>query len=175
MTVHSKSELRHWETVRDRLAPITWPWVDGADAAELMFSNRLTQAVSTAVVARAGQVMRGDCPHPIGSETAEGLFVVTLIQTSNGIAVTSERAELAYVSRPITVRSKVLSDWYKVENPCLAGFDARWWHVVGTSGYDVMWAMPPGNHRIERAFENVGIVDAVDLMFGVRRFVMVLR
>lgn len=175
LTIHTKAELRHWEMVRDRSVPITWSWESDADMAELVFSNRLTQTMSTTVVARVGQAMRGDCPHPIGSEAAEGLVVATLIQTSNGVAVVSERAELAYVARPITVRSKALREWRRVETPCLAGFDARWWNVPGASGHDVIWSEPPGVHRVERVFANVGVVDEAMLKFGIWRFAVILR
>lgn len=50
--VRTKADLRLWQTVDDRAAPLEWPWADDADFAALVFSNRLTGAVSSAAVSR---------------------------------------------------------------------------------------------------------------------------
>ncbi len=39
MTVRSKSDMRLWQTVDNRAAPLEWPWADGADSAELVFAH----------------------------------------------------------------------------------------------------------------------------------------
>ena len=170
VTVRTKSELRQWETVTDRSRPLAWPWADGADKAVLTFSNRLTRTVSSVTVAREAGASRGACGHPVAAATDEALVAVTLMQTAAGIEVGRETAELAYVpgvaDRAITVRTKASRDWGRVRELRLAGYDATWWNVPGPSGYEVVWAVPPGPHRIVREFEDAGVVDEAVLKFG---------
>jgi len=179
LTVRTKADLRLWETVTDRSASLSWSWMDTADTARLSFSNRLTRAVSTLSVNRVPGEVRGTCPHPVPPETGEALVVATLIQYAGGAEVSRDAAELAYVpgasGRPLTVRTKAARDWWRVPHPRLSAFDARWWDVSGPSGYEVLWARPSGAHRVERAFEGVGVVDETVLWFGSSGFWLLLR
>ena len=181
--MRAKSDLRLWETVTDRSRPLAWSWEAGADKAVLTFSNRLTQAVSSVTVPRTAGALRGSCDHPVAETTDEGLVVATLVQTTGGVEIARETAELAYVpgvsggavASPMTVRTKAERDWWRVRRPRLAAFDARWWDRSGPSGYDVLWAEPPGPHAVVRAFEGVGVVDEVMLKFGMPGFWLICR
>lgn len=183
LTVRAKSDMRLWETVTDRARPLSWSWEFGADAAVVTFSNRLTKAVSSLVVIRTNGAMRGECPHPAPEVTDEGLVAATLVQTADGVEVARETAELAYVpgvsagpvAAPITVHTKAARDWGHVQRPSLAAFDARWWDLSGPSGYEVLWAEPPGLHTVVCAFEGVGVVDEVLLKFGLPGFWLIYR
>jgi len=180
LTVRTKSDLRHWETVTDRASPLSWTWEPTADAARLTFSNRLTRAVASVDAVRADGERCGACAHPIAAAGPEGFVVATLTQLSNGVAVACGTAELAYVpgagtNRPIAVRTKAARAWRRVECPRLAAFDARWWNVAGPSGYEILWVEPPGPHRVGRAFGGAGVVDEVVLKFGLFGLVMALR
>lgn len=183
LTVRAKSDLRLWETVADRARPLSWSWEAGADAAALTFSNQLTRAVWSVTVPRTSGALRGECPHPVPKTTDEALVAATLVQTADGVEVARETAELAYVpgvsagpvAAPITVHTKAARDWGHVQRPSLAAFDARWWDLSGPSGYEVLWAEPPGLHTVVRAFEGVGVVDEVVLKFGLPGFWLIYR
>jgi len=171
LTIRTKADLRMWETVMDRTSSLSWPWEDRADAASLTFSNRLTHAVSSVVVEREAGARRGTCPQPALPAAEEGLVVATLVQTAGGVEVARATACLAYVqgaaAQPITVRTKAGRDWWRVGSPQIAAFDARWWNMAGPSGHDVLWAVPPGWHRVVvRELEDVGVVDEPVLRFG---------
>lgn len=183
LTVRAKSDLRLWETVADRARPLSWSWEAGADAATLTFSNRLTRAVRSVTVPRTSGALRGECPHPVPEMTDEALVAATLVQTADGVEIARETAELAYVpgvsagpvAAPITVHTKAARDWGHVQRPSLAAFDARWWNATGPSGYEVLWAEPPGPHTVTRAFEGVGVVDEIVLKFGLPGFWLIYR
>ena len=179
LTVRTKSEMRQWETVTDHSRPLAWSWEAGADKAVLTFSNRLTQAVSSVMVPRTAGALRGSCDHPVAETTDEALVVATLVQTAGGVEIARETAELAYVpgvaGGAITVRTKASREWMRVREPRLAGYDARWWNVPGPSGYEVVWAVPAGPHRIVREFEDAGIVDEAVLKFGLLGLVVLFR
>lgn len=183
LTVRTKSDSRLWETVTVRARPLAWSWEDGADTALLTYSNRLTRVVRTVTVPRTSGALRGECHHPVSETTDEALVAATLVQTADGVEVARETAELAYVpgvsagpvAAPITVHTKAARDWWRVRRPRLAAFDARWWDATGPSGYEVLWAEPPGWHAITRAFEGVGVVDEAVLKFGLSGFLLICR
>jgi len=135
LTVMSRGDLRRWETVTDRSRPLSWPWEADSESATLTFSNRLTQSVSSLTVVREPGALRGSCPHPVPASADDALVAATLEQWAGGVAISRETAELAYVSgasgRAITVRTKADRNWYRVERPCVAAFDAGWWNVAG--------------------------------------------
>lgn len=168
ITLRTKSDLRLWQTVTDRAAPISWPWEADADTARLTFSNHLTQAVSSVTVVRAAGATRGSCAHPVAAAMDEGLVVATLVQMAGGVEIARETAELAYVpgasGRAITVRTKTSRDWHRVERPRLAAFDAHWWNVTGPSGYEVLWSEDPRPQIVVREFGGVP-VDWAELTF----------
>ena len=185
LTVRTKGDLRLWETVTDRARPLSWTWDDSADTARLTFSNRLTHAVSSVTVGRESGAARGSCPHPFGSAADAALVDATLVQTADGVGLSCLTAVLAYVqgvgpgyesaSRPITVRTKADRAWRRAERPSVAAFDARWWGVEGPSGYEVLWATPPGPHRVVREFDGAGLVDETVLRFGRMGFPISIR
>jgi len=178
-TVRTKSDRRLWETVTDRSAELSWGWERTADAARLSFFNRLTGVVSSCHVPRTNGAMRGSCAHPVPPATDEALVVATLVQTAGDVEIACATAELAYApgaaGRSLTVRTKSGRDWWRVRSPQLTAFDARWWNVAGNSGHEVMWATPPGWHRVERAFEGEGVVDECVLKFGTLGFLLLIR
>ena len=141
-TIRSKADLRLWQTVQDRAAPLAWPWEEGADAAALTFSNRVTHAVSSVTVSRMPGDTRGSCaqPVPLGRED---VVDVTLTQTAGGRAIACESATLAYVSGagggPITVRVKGTRDWKRFLEARVFAVDPAWLGEVGESGYDIAW------------------------------------
>jgi len=165
--------------VTDRARPLSWSWQDGADAAVLTFSNRLTRVESSVSVSRASGESRGECPQPVAPSAGEALVVATLVQTSGGVTVARETAELAYVpgasGRAMTVRTKAGRDWSRVGSPRISAFDAKWWNVTGASGYEVLWEVPAGWHRVERKFAEAGVVDETALKFGMLGFLMLLQ
>ena len=138
-TVLSKSDLRLWETVVDRAKPLEWPWVDEADSATLVFSNRLTGAVKTVNVSRGSDETRGYCAQPL--QDRETIVDVSLMQTADGAEVVRETATLAYFDGagggPITVRAKTYGEWRRVRSPRVFAFDPEWSGGTGDSGYDI--------------------------------------
>ena len=184
LTVRAKSDMRLWGTVTDRARPLSWAWEADADAAVVTFSNRLTKAVSSLDVIRANGAMRGECAHPVTATRNEGLVVITLVQTAGNAEIARETAELAYVpgvssgaaAAPITVHAKAARDWWYVQRPRLAAYDARWWNLPAPSGYDVLWVETHhGSHAVVRAFEGVGVVDEVVMRFGMPGFWLIYR
>ena len=139
-TIRSKADLRLWQTVQDCAAPLAWPWEEGADAATLTFSNRVTHVVSSDTVSRAPGDARGSCaqPVPLGRED---VVDVTLTQTAGGRAIACESATLVYVSGagggPITVRVKGTRDWKRFLEARVFAVDPAWLGEVGDSGYDI--------------------------------------
>ena len=144
-TVLSKSDLRLWETVVDRAAPLEWPWVDEADSATLVFSNRVTRQVSSsAPVSREEGARRGSYSEVPVTPFGECVLDVMLSQTSGGVVVAQETATLAYVSGagggPITVRANPgTRKWERVCGPRVYAFDPAWQGESGESGYDIAW------------------------------------
>ena len=138
-TILSKSDLRLWETVVDRAKPLEWPWVDEADSATLVFSNRLTGAIKTVNVSRGSDETRGYCAQPLHDR--ETIVDVSLVQTADGAEVVRETATLAYFDGagggPITVRAKTYGEWRRVRSPRVFAFDPEWSGGTGDSGYDI--------------------------------------
>ena len=138
-TVLSKSDLRLWETVVDRAKPLEWPWVDEADSATLVFSNRLAGAVKTVNVSRGSDETRGYCAQPL--QDRETIVDVSLVQKAGGAEVSRETATLAYFDGagggPITVRAKTYGEWRRVRSPRVFAFDPKWYGGTGESGYDI--------------------------------------
>ena len=138
-TVLSKSDLRLWETVVDRAKPLEWPWVDEADSATLVFSNRLTGAVKTVNVSRGSDETRGYCAQPL--QDRETIVDVSLVQKAGGAEVVRETATLAYFDGagggPITVRAKSGGEWRRVRSPRVFAFDPKWYGGTGESGYHI--------------------------------------
>ena len=149
-TVRTKADMRLWETVADRSLPLEWAWEDGADAATLAFSNRLTKACSTVTVTRTGGASRGSCAHPVVQSGVEALVDVTLVQEAGGVEVARESAVLAYVSGagggPITVRAMATPEreLARLQEPRVYAVDPAWWGESGESGYDVAWPLYVG-------------------------------
>ena len=149
-TVLSKSDLRLWETVVDRAAPLEWPWADEADSATLVFSNRVTRKVfSPAPVLREAGARRGSCNEVPVTPFGESILDVQLSQTSGGVVVAQESATLAYVSGagggPITVRANPgTRKWERVCDPRVYAFDPAWQGESGESGYDIAWPVNLG-------------------------------
>ena len=147
-TVLSKSDLRLWETVSDRAAPLEWSWADKADSATLVFSNRVTRNVSSpAPVLREEGTRRGSCSEVPVPAFGECVLDVLLSQTSGGVVVSQESATLAYVSGagggPITVRAMGTPERERarLQEPRVYAFDPAWLGLDGESGYDVAWPM----------------------------------
>ena len=149
-TIRTKADLRLWETVRDRAAPLAWPWAENADSATLTFSNRVTRATSTVEVAR--ETVGADHRAARGSVGALGdralpggetLVDVTLVQKAGANEVARESATLAYVAGagggPITVRSAARRDWDHYSEPRVFAVDPAWQGLEGDSGYDIAW------------------------------------
>ena len=153
-TIFSKADLRLWQTVHDRSAPIAWPWVDGAEAATLVFSNRVTHVVASETVVRGASETHGHHAHPTMAAGREALFDVTLEQTGGGRTITRETATLAYVSGagggPITVRARKSREWDIYSRPRVHAVDPVWWGETGDSGYDVALPTYPAMHMIFR-------------------------
>ena len=145
-TIRSKADRRLWETVDDRAAPLTWPWAAEADEATLVFSNRVTKAVSSVTVSRGGNETHGSCDRS-ASIDGEALVDVTLAQTAGGEEIARESATLAYVSGagggPITVRAMGTPERERarLQEPRVYAFDPIWLGRDGESGYDVAWPM----------------------------------
>ena len=147
-TIRSKADRRLWETVDDRAAPLTWPWAAEADAATLVFSNRVTKAVSSVSVPRGGNETHGSCDLP-ASIDGEALVDVTLAQTAGGEEIARETATLAYFDGagggPITVRANPgTREWERVRDPRVYAIDPAWRGESGESGYDIAWPINLG-------------------------------
>ena len=145
--VRTQSDRRLWETVGDRSAPLIWQWEDEADFAELVFSNRLTGAVSTVNVSRGSDATHGCCAHP--SQDRETIVDVSLVQTADGAEVSRETATLAYFDGagggPITVRANPgTREWERVRDPRVYAIDPAWRGESGESGYDIAWPINLG-------------------------------
>ena len=124
--VRTKADLRLWQTVDDRAAPLEWPWADDADSAALVFSNRLTGAVSSAAVSRGEGEMRGGCAQPCVDQAAEALFDVTLVQT-DGSATVSEQTVRLKVGSAETVYVDASDAEYKaLTEPRIYGWSDLW-------------------------------------------------
>ena len=145
--VRTQSDRRLWETVGDRSAPLIWQWENAADFAELVFSNRLTGAVSTVNVARGAEETRGSCAQP--SQDRETIVDVSLVQKAGGAEVSRETATLAYVDGagggPVTVRANPgTREWERVRDPRVYAIDPAWRGESGESGYDIAWPINLG-------------------------------
>ena len=146
-TIRSKADRRLWETVDDRAAPLTWPWAAEADAATLVFSNRVTKAVSTANVSRGSDETRGYCAQPL--QNRETIVDVSLVQKAGGAEVSRETATLAYFDGagggPITVRANPgPREWERVRDPRVYAIDPAWRGESGESGYNIAWPVNTG-------------------------------
>ena len=144
-TIMSKSDLRLWETVADRTLPLKWPWAYGADSATLVFSNRLTRAVSSVTVPRGADEPDGSCAQPAPQAGGESLVDVWLVQKAGAAVVARCSATLAYVNGagggPITVRASGTKEWNHVAKTRIFAFDPAWLGQEGDSGYDVIRAV----------------------------------
>lgn len=142
MTIRTKADMRLWETVSDRSIPLSWSWADGADSATLVFSNRVTRAISSATVQRVANETHGSLAQPAPA-SGESVVDVKLSQKAGGVEVASESATLAYVDGagggPITVRASGVKSWDRVLLPRVFAVDPSWQRLSGDSGYDVAW------------------------------------
>ena len=141
-TVLTQADMRLWQTVYDRSAPLSWAWEDGTDSATLTFSNRVTKAVSETVARRTEGETRGVCASP-APQSENAIVDVSLVQRGGEAEVARATATLAYVSGvgggPIVVRAKSRLDWRLVQEPRVFAFDPAWHGESGDSGYDVAW------------------------------------
>ena len=148
-TIRSKGDLRLWQTVQKRSVSLAWPWLEEADSATLVFSNRLTRTVSAVSVDRVAGKSHGNCTPPV-PQTGETLVDVTLVQTAEGDEVARESATLAYVAgaggRPITVRAMDTPEreLARLQSPRVFAFDPAWRGESGKSGYDIAWPLHLG-------------------------------
>ncbi len=156
-TILSKSDMRLWQTVHDRSAPLEWQWEDGADSATLVFSNRLTRATSTEVVMRSTvgtdhRAVRGSCG-AIGDLALPGgetIVDVTLVQTAGGSELARASATLAYVNGagggPVEVRALRTPEreMSRLQAPRVYAYDPAWRDETGDSGYDILWPVYRG-------------------------------
>ena len=147
MTVRNMADMRLWMTVDDRSAPLCWPWNDDADSAMLLFSNRITAAVSTVNVVRGAEETRGFCAQP--SLDRETIVEVSLVQKAGDAEVSRETATLAYFDGagggPITVRANPgTREWERVRDPRVYAIDPAWQGESGESGYDIAWPVNLG-------------------------------
>ncbi len=153
-TIRAKTDMRLWETVHDRTERLTWPWAEGADSAELTFSNRVTGACLSMTDSRVADARRGSCDQasvypsdPLARTNAETLVDVTLVQKAGGNEIARESATLAYVNGagggPITVRTMGTPEreMAKLREPRVYAFDPAWLGEAGDSGYAIAW--PP--------------------------------
>ena len=147
VTVRTMSDMRLWMTVDDRSALLCWSWNDDADSATLLFSNRITAAVSTVNVARGAEETRGYCAQPL--QNRETIVDVSLVQKAGGAEVSRETATLAYFDGagggPITVRANPgTREWERVRDPRVYAIDPAWRGESGESGYDIAWPVSLG-------------------------------
>lgn len=179
LTVRTRADLRYWETVTDRSAPLRWSWEDKADSARLTFCNRLTENSSSVVVERQPGASCGSGSQPSWASVDVAYVDVSLVQLSAGVEIAQQTAVLAYVPGaagcPLTVRTEQDRDWCRVVRPQLAGFDADWWNVPGPSGYEIFKLPADGQRRFVREFVGAGVVDEVVLVCGKPCFWMSLR
>ena len=147
MTIRTKTDMRLWQTVHDRTAPLTWAWEDAANSATLTFSNRVSRATSTEVVMRAAGETHGSYTQPVPS-VGEEIVDVTLVQKAGANEVARESATLAYVAGagggPITVRSAAKRDWDHYSEPRVFAVDPAWQGLEGDSDYDIAWPLYVG-------------------------------
>ena len=147
--VRTKADMRLWQTVADRTAPLEWPWADAADSATLVFSNRVDGAVARTAVRRGEGETRGGCEHPfsLSSRPAEALVDITLEQSGAGTVLERESATLAYVAGagggPVAVRAKQSADWRIVREARVVAYDPAWRGLEGESGYFVQMPVSP--------------------------------
>lgn len=145
-TIRTKADLRLWQTVHDRRAPLAWQWEDVADSATLTFSNCVSRAMSTVEVMRAADAVRGSYAQPVPS-VGEEIVDVTLVQKAGGSEVVRETATLAYVAGtgggPITVRAMQAPEreLARLQTPRVYAFDPAWLDEAGDSGYDIAWPL----------------------------------
>ena len=142
-TIRSKSDMRLWETVHDRAAPLTWSWAEGADSATLTFSNRVSRTAWSCSVSRAPGKMRGSCVQPAPT-VGETVVDVTLVQKAGANEIARETTTLAYVAGagggPITVQANPgTRTWTRVREPRVYAVDPAWQGGEGESGYDIAW------------------------------------
>ena len=143
-TILAKADMRLWQTVHDRAAPLTWSWEEGADAATLTFSNRVLRTAWSRSVSRAPGEMRGCCVQPAPTE-GETVVDVTLVQKAGANEVARATATLAYVAGagggPITVRAMAEPEreMARLQAPRVYAFDPAWQGLDGDSGYDIAW------------------------------------
>ena len=146
-TIRTKGDKRLWQTVPDRSAPLSWPWMEEADSAVLVFSNRLTRTVSSVFVERVADESFGSCSQPV-PQSGDSFVDVTLVQTGGGNEVVRESASLAYVSGagggPITVRTLGTRAWNRIPEPRVFAFDPVWYGETGDSGYDIVCPLYTG-------------------------------
>jgi len=135
--------MRLWGAVVDRTAPISWPWMAGAESATLVFSNHIAQTIASVTVPRGEGEMRGTCDHPVPQNVREALFDVTLEQRRGAAVLERVSAVLAYVpgagGGPMTVRAMGMREWKRVREPRVVAFDPAWRDEEGESGYSVVW------------------------------------
>ncbi len=146
-TIRTKADMRIWQTVHDRAAPLEWPWENDADIATLVFSNRVTSASWSCSVSRSPGKMRGSCAWPV-PQAGETTVDVTLVQKAGGSEVARESATLAYVAGagggPITVRTAMGTperEMAKLQKPRVYAFDPAWLGETGDSGYAIAWPL----------------------------------
>ncbi len=162
-TIRAKTDMRLWETVHDRAEKLAWPWAEGADSAELTFSNRATGTSRTMTCLRVADVWRGSCDQafvhpsdPSARPNAETLVDVTLVQKAGGSEIARESATLAYVAGavggPITVRTMGTPrrELAKLREPRVYAFDPAWLGEAGDSGYAIAWPLYLGFEIILR-------------------------
>ena len=143
MTIRTKADMRLWQTVHDRAAPLAWQWEEAADSATLTFSNRVTRAVWAVPVSRESGATRGSCVQPAPA-VGETVVDVTLVQKAGANEVARETATLAYVAGagggPITVQANPgTRTWTRVREPRVYAVDPAWQGLEGESGYDIVW------------------------------------
>lgn len=142
-TVRSKADLRLWETAQDRSTPLAWPWADGADAAALAFSNRVTRSAVTVAVPRGEGELRGSCALPAAWSAGDALVDVVLVQTCGGAEIARESATVAYVpgagGGPVTVRAAGTRDWRRVREARVFADDPSWHGESGEFCWGVAW------------------------------------
>ena len=144
-TIRSKADMRLWQTVHDRAAPLEWSWEEGADSATLTFSNRVTRLAWSRSFLRTTGEVRGGCTQPAPGD-GETVIDVALEQLAGANVVAREAATLAYVAGagggPITVRGamgKPERELAKAPEPRVYAFDPAWLGEAGDSGYAVAW------------------------------------
>ena len=148
VTIRTKADMRLWQTVDDCSAPLVWPWVDDADSASVVFSNRLTAAVASLSVQRVDAQTHGSCGQHLLGDGRNALVDVTLVQKRGSVDVATDSAALAYVpgagGGPLAVRAKSAWNWRRVREPMVFAFDPLWLGLAGDSGYAIAPPFDPG-------------------------------